>query len=67
MSDHLPRNWDLPVSEYTDEDIKALKDETPLERIGMPEDIADTVMFLLSDRSSFITGQIIGVNGGFLI
>ena len=55
------------MKEYTDEDIKALKDETPLERIGMPEDIADTVMFLLSDRSSFITGQIIGVNGGFLI
>ena len=55
------------MKEYSEEDIEQLKDETPLERIGTPEDIADTVMFLLSERSSFITGQIIGVNGGFLI
>lgn len=44
-----------------------LKDETPLERIGDPEDIANAVSFLASDRASFITGQILGVNGGFII
>ena len=55
------------MKEYSEEDIELLKDETPLERIGRPEDVADTVIFLLSERSSFITGQIIGVNGGFLI
>lgn len=36
----------------------------PLGRIGEPQDIADTVAFLLSDKASYITGQIISVNGG---
>ncbi|WP_226064952.1 SDR family NAD(P)-dependent oxidoreductase [Kaistella polysaccharea] len=36
----------------------------PLQRIGMPEDSAQLVEFLLSDRSSWMTGQIIGVDGG---
>lgn len=52
---------------YSEEDLKSLADETPLERIGSPEDIARMVYFLSSDEGSFITGQIIGVNGGFLI
>ncbi|MBQ3566105.1 MAG: SDR family oxidoreductase, partial [Oscillospiraceae bacterium] len=37
------------------------------ERLGTPEDVANTVVFLASDKSAFITGQIIGVNGGFVI
>ncbi|MCR4689197.1 MAG: SDR family oxidoreductase [Saccharofermentans sp.] len=55
------------MSSYTEEDIDALREETPLERIGTPDDIAKTVYFIASDSSSFITGQIIGVNGGLLI
>lgn len=55
------------MKEYTDEDKEALKDETPLGKIGTPEEIANVVYYLSSDSSSFITGQIIGVNGGFLI
>ena len=36
----------------------------PLGRLGRPEDIANTVVFLASDEADFITGQIIEVNGG---
>lgn len=38
--------------------------ETPLQRWGLPEDIARTARFLVSDESNFITGQVINVNGG---
>jgi 3-oxoacyl-[acyl-carrier protein] reductase len=47
--------------------INALKEETPLNRIGTADDIAQTALFLASDKAGFITGQIISVNGGFLI
>ena len=50
-----------------EETISALKDETPLNRIGTPENIADMVVFLSEEKSNFITGQIIGVNGGMVI
>ena len=42
-------------------------EETPLMRIGQPEDIASLMEFLASDKASFITGQIIGVNGGLVV
>ena len=53
------------VSCFDEETMEALKEETPLMRIGMPEDVAKAVRFLLSDDASFITGQVLGVNGGF--
>ena len=37
---------------------------TPVRRIGQPEDIAATCAFLISDDAGYVTGQIIGVNGG---
>lgn len=52
---------------YSDEDKKLLAEETPLNRLGTPEDIANMVFYLASDDASFITGQIFGVNGGYLI
>ena len=55
------------LKDYSDEDLKDLADTTPLGRLGSPEDIAKAMLFLASDDASFITGQIIGVNGGFLI
>ena len=55
------------LNEYTEDDLNALKDETPLYRLGTPQDIADTAVFLAGEKASFITGQIIGVNGGFVI
>lgn len=49
------------------EAIKALKEETPLEKIGRPEDIAETVFFLAGEANQFITGQVISPNGGIVI
>ena len=51
-----------------DSDIIAeLKEETPLNRLGTPEDVAEAAVFLCSGKASFITGQVLGVNGGFVI
>lgn len=43
---------------------EAILDRIPLHRLGTPEDVAGVVAFLLSDSSSYITGQVIQVNGG---
>ncbi|MCE5305656.1 MAG: 3-oxoacyl-[acyl-carrier-protein] reductase [Chloroherpetonaceae bacterium] len=51
----------------TDEQKKAFIDNIPLKRIAEPEDIANAVAFLASDESSYITGQIIHVNGGLFM
>jgi NAD(P)-dependent dehydrogenase (short-subunit alcohol dehydrogenase family) len=42
----------------------ALAAGVPLKRVGTPEEIADAIAFVASDKASFITGQIIRVNGG---
>lgn len=52
---------------FDEDTITALKDETPLNQLGTPQDIAETAVFLCSDKAKFITGQILGVNGGFII
>ncbi|MBQ9826696.1 MAG: 3-oxoacyl-ACP reductase FabG [Firmicutes bacterium] len=52
---------------YSEQDLKALAEETALGRNGTPQDIANAVVFLASDKASFITGQILGVNGGMVI
>ena len=46
---------------------KELSDSTPICRIGKAKEVADVVCFLASEGASFITGQIIGVDGGFAI
>lgn len=52
---------------YSDEDKEVLAEDTPLGRLGTPEEVAEVLYFLSSDKASYITGQVIGVNGGFLI
>ena len=51
---------------FTACEMQTLIDETAIGRIGTPKDVADVVSFLLSDKSSFITGQAITVDGGFI-
>ncbi len=51
----------------TAEDLAALREETPLETLGKPEDVANLLVFLASAQADFITGQVISPNGGFVI
>ena len=59
-------NTDM-IGNLTADDIADLRVNTPLGRIGEPEDVAGLVRFLASDSASFITGQAICVDGGFQI
>ena len=59
---------DTEMNAALDEDTRReLCDATPLCRIGRAEEVAAAVCFLASDAASFITGQILGVDGGFAI
>ena len=59
---------DTDMNAALDEETRAaLRDETPLERIGTPEDVARAVAYLCSEEASFIKGQILGVNGCIII
>ena len=59
---------DTPMNAHLSaEDRQAVIDETPLQRAGTPEDVAALARFLTSDDAAFITGQVIGVDGGFAI
>ena len=49
------------------EDLAVLGEETPLGRMGTPEEIAQAVYFLATERASFITGQVLRVDGGMVI
>lgn len=50
---------------HSKEIVDELIEKTPLGRIGSPQDIADMAVFLASEKSKFITGQVIQVSGGF--
>lgn len=56
---------DMLTHDCDEDTIKQLADETPLGRIGTPLDVAKAIGFLASDRADFITGQVLGVDGGF--
>ena len=43
------------------------EDIIPMKKFGLPEDVANAVRFLLSDRAAYITGQVLGINGGMLM
>ncbi len=55
------------MSSFGDDVKDSLREETPLNKLGSAEDIAEAVAFLACDKSSFITGQVISVNGGYVI
>ena len=48
-------------------DLSELSQEIPLGRIGLPEEVASLALFLASPAASYITGQVLGVNGGFVL
>lgn len=55
------------INQIDENTIKELISETPVSCFGMPEDVAEGVAFLVSKKNGFITGEVINVNGGFVI
>ena len=55
------------ISNLNQNELNNLKEEIPIGRIGSVGDVSNTVMFLASDKSSYITGQVISPNGGMVI
>lgn len=59
---------DTEMTRVLDEEVRQkLIEQIPLARLGLPEDVALCVSFLVSDKSSYITGQVINLNGGMLM
>lgn len=59
---------DTEMNAALDEETRAgLAEETPLGRMGTPEEVARAVSFLAGEGASFITGQVLGVSGGFIV
>lgn len=54
-------------AQWTPEKRKAIIEAIPLKRLGKPEDVAEAVLFFASEKADFITGEILDVNGGFLM
>ena len=52
------------TSAMTEEQREKVLEEIPLSRLGTPDDVAGVVLFLASDEAGYVTGQVIGVNGG---
>lgn len=53
------------MKSFSEEEIASICDEVPLSRLGDPEEVANVAKFLVSEEASYITGQIISVNGGW--
>ena len=57
----------MALSGWSKEEIEQTKEKNPMKRLGEPLDIANIVLYLISDKASYITGENINVNGGALL
>jgi len=57
-------SWERHLAERRDEVLRQIESEVPLNRFGRPEEIADLIVFLSSDRAAFITGSCVVADGG---
>ncbi len=55
------------MSAFSADEKEALRRDTPLQRLGTPGDVAKAALFLCGDGASFITGQVLGVDGGLML
>ena len=56
---------DMMKNDFTEIELKELKNEVPTNRFAKAEEVAGLVRYLISDEASYITGDIININGGF--
>lgn len=62
-----PGGIDTPMNAgYTGEEMKQFCNSVPMGRLGRPEEVAAAAVFLASDSAGYITGQVLGVNGGMI-
>ncbi len=54
-------------AEWSEEKRRQIVDSIPLKRLGRPEEVAEAVLFLASEKAAFITGEIMDINGGYLM
>lgn len=59
--------WEKESQQYTPQHSKEDREQHPVGRVGMPEDIAEAALFLCSDRAGFITGQSLTIDGGMTV
>jgi 3-oxoacyl-[acyl-carrier protein] reductase len=57
-------SWDVKAKKSPEKVAQIIKSTVPMNRFGLPEEIADSAVFLCSDRASFITGSILVIDGG---
>ena len=64
--EELARNRARAEAKTSDEIMKSWENQIPLKRLGQPQEIADLVVFLASERASYITGAVVQVDGGVI-